>query len=230
MNHTIDQIQNFILRLAGELANSIVQTETIVQLAIALLCIGCGLVAGIAVKRIFKNKITFSERVYPVARKFSEITLKQTPLIFIIIIIFICATVLHQIKHPSVILYFMGILITARVLIKILRVTFFSEFWGKVFAVSVWMIVILFLFDLLEPMSTFLDQIGFKMGKIHITALSIFKAFVVCSVLLFFGNYLSKLLEQKLDNIPELTGSTAVLLVKTAKAYLPHLSSHFDAF
>jgi len=217
MNYSMEQMQSWITQIAQKVMDNIVQPETIIQFVIIFLCIGLGLLAGIAVKNIFKNKITLSDRVYPVVRKFFEVTLKQTPIIFIIIFIFICSTALYQIKYPSAILYFFGIFIATRVLIKIIKSTFFSEFWGKVFAISAWLIVILFLFDLLEPMSAFLDQIGFKMGKIHITALSIFKAFIVCSVLLVFGNYLSELLEEKLDSIPELEGSTAVLLVKTVK-------------
>lgn len=217
MDFTFQNIQNWILKTANGIMDSIMQPETIMQLSIVLLCLGVGLATGIAVKKVFRNKIKLSDRIYPVVNRVFEITLKQLPLIFVVILIFIFLTALQQMKYPYLILYFVGILIATRVLIKIIKFVFFSEFWGKVFAVFIWSFVVLVLFDLLAPMSNFMDQFGFKIGKVHITALSIFKAFFVCSTLLIFGNYLSKLLEQKLGNIPELTGSTGVLLVKTAK-------------
>jgi small-conductance mechanosensitive channel len=213
----LQQIQNWIPRIVKGIIDSITQPETIIQLTIVLFCVGLGLITGIAVKNIFRNKIKISDKTYPIVKKLLEVTLQQAPLIFVVILIFICQTAMQQLKYPVLILYFVGILIVTRVLIKIIKFVFLSEFWGKVFAIIIWTIVLLILFNLLEPMSTLLDQVGFKIGKIHITALSIFKAFLVCSVLLVLGNYLSKLLEQKLDSIPELTGSTAVLLVKTAK-------------
>ncbi|MCK5542144.1 MAG: mechanosensitive ion channel [Desulfobacterales bacterium] len=217
MGYTFQHIQTLAFNIAKEVLNSIIQPEIIIQLSLVLLCVGIGLVAGVAVKNVFRNKIKIPDKTYPIVKKLLEVTLKQAPLIFVVILIFICQTAMQQLKHPALILSFVGILIFTRVLIKIIKFLFFSEFWGKVFAIITWTLVVLILFNLLGPMSSLLDQIGFKIGKIHITALSIFKAFLVCSVLLFLGNYLSKLLEQKLDNIPELTGSTAVLLVKTAK-------------
>ena len=217
MDYTFQNIQNLIPKIAKGIMDSITQPETMMQVLIVLLCVGVGLGAGIAVKNIFRKKIKLSDKAYPAIKKFLEVTLKQTPFIFVVILIFISLIAMQQLNYPSLILYFVGILIATRVLIKIIKFVFFSEFWGKVFAIFIWSLVVLILFDLMEPMSAFLDQVGFKIGKIHITALSIFKAFLVCAVLLIFGNYLSKLLEQKLDNIPELTGSTAVLLVKTAK-------------
>ena len=217
MDYTFQNIQNWILKIVNGIMDSAIQPEIIIQFSIVLLCLGVGFASGVAVKKVFRYKIKFSDKTYPGIKKVLEVTLKQLPLIFIVILIFICLTALQQIEYPALILYFVGILIAARVLIKIGRFVFFSEFWGKVFATIIWALVLLILFDLLEPMSSFLGQFGFTIGKVHITALSVFKAFLVCSVLLVMGNYLSKLLEQKLDNIPELTGSTAVLLVKTAK-------------
>ena len=217
MNYSFQHIENWILKVAKGLIDSITQPETIIQLWIVLFCVGTGLVAGVLIRKVFSNKIKISTETYPIVKKLLEIVLKQAPLIVVVIFIFICQTALQQLHYPALILYFVGILIAARVLIKIVRFVFFSEFWGKVVGIIIWALVLLILFDLLEPMSSFLGQFGFKIGKVHITALSIFKAFLVCSILLVLGNYLSKLLEQKLDNIPELTGSTAVLMVKTAK-------------
>jgi small-conductance mechanosensitive channel len=217
MNYTFQHIQDWIHRTVNGILDSIIQPETIIQFLVVLLCIGIGFAAGIAVKNVFKNKIKLSNRTYPVVRKLLEIILKQTPFIFVAILIFICLIALQQIKYPVFLLYFVEVIIATRIFIKIIKYVFLSEFWGKVFAIFLWSLVVLVLFDLLNPMSSFLDKVGFKIGIIHVTALSIFKAFLVCSILLIFGNYLSKLLEQKLDKIPELTGSTAVLLVKTAK-------------
>ena len=217
MDYSLQNMQIQIFKAVKEILNSITQPETIIQLIIVLLCVGLGFIAGVGVKNVFRNKIKISDTTYPMVKKLLEITLKQAPLIFVVILIFICQTAMQQLKYPTLILYFVGILIVTRVLIRIIKSVFLGEFWGKVFAVVIWALVVLILFNLLEPMSSLLDQVGFKIGKIHITALSVFKAFLVCSVLLVLGNYLSKLLEQKLDNVPELTGSTAVLLVKTAK-------------
>ncbi len=217
MDYTFQNIQTWFFTIAKKVMNSAIQPETIMQLSIALLCVALGLGAGIAIKNVFKNRIRLSDISHPFIRKLFDITLNQIPFIFIAILIFICQAALQQLNYPALILYFIGILIVTRVLIKSIRSIFFSEFWGKVFAIIAWTIVVLILFNLLEPMSSLLNQVGFKIGKIHITALSVFKVFLVCSVLFILGNYLSKLLEQKLDSIPELTGSTVVLLVKTAK-------------
>jgi small-conductance mechanosensitive channel len=217
MDYSFQHIQTWILNLSIKVMDKSTQPETIVQLSIVLFCVGFGFAAGIAVKNVFLKKINISDKTYPTAKKLVETTLKQAPLIFVVILIFICQTAMQQLKYPWLILYFAGVIIATRVLTKIIKSVFFSEFWGKVFAIIIWAIVILIIFNLLGPMSSLLDQIGFKVGKINITALSVFKAFFVCFVLIILGNYLSKLLEKKLESIPELTGSTAVLLVKTAK-------------
>jgi len=217
MNYTFQHMQTWTLGTIKRVVENITQPETILQFAVILFCVVLGFIAGIAVKRVFKNKIKLPNDIYPAIEKLIQVSLQQVSLTFVVVFIIICQTGMQQLKYPVYLLYFTGVLIAARVLIKIVKFTFFSELWGKVFSITTWVIVVLVLFNLLSPMSLFMDQLGFTIGKIHISLLSIFKAFIVCSVLFIFGNYVAKLLEKKLENIPELTGSTAVLLVKIAK-------------
>ena len=121
MDYTWQHIQNWIPKVVRGIIDSITQPETIIQLTIVLLCVVLGLIAGIAVKKIFKSKIKISDKTYPVVKKLLEVTLQQAPFIFVVILVFICQTAMQQLKYPALILYLVGILIATRVLIKIIK-------------------------------------------------------------------------------------------------------------
>jgi small-conductance mechanosensitive channel len=62
-----------------------------------------------------------------------------------------------------------------------------------------------------------LQDIGFSVGRVRLTALSLIKAAIVLVVLLRLGNLLSGYLERRLQSISEITPSTHVLLSKVIK-------------
>ena len=123
MNYSFQNIQDWVLKIIKEVMDSITQPEAIIQLVIVLLCVGMGLVAGILIRKVFRNRIKLSDTTYPSVNKLFEVILKHTPLILVVILIFICLSAMQQLQYPSLILYFAGILIATQILSSLFKFT-----------------------------------------------------------------------------------------------------------
>ncbi|MEX2454243.1 MAG: mechanosensitive ion channel domain-containing protein [Rhodospirillaceae bacterium] len=111
-------------------------------------------------------------------------------------------------------------LLTAWVLIRIVSQLIRDETWGRLFAVTAWTVAALNIVGLLDPTLALLDAASLKVGEIRISALTVIKGVITLILLLWLAHITSRLLEQRVQSLPNLTPSIQVLIGKMIKIVL----------
>jgi small-conductance mechanosensitive channel len=139
------------------------------------------------------------------------------PAIFGIAIVLVCTQVMRQSGYSTFMLSTVATLLAPWVAIKLASSVILDRFWAKLIAVSAWTLAALDILGLLGPAAVFLGGVGFTIGEINLTALSILKVTVLLLVFLRAGIWVGDYLEGKLKNIQDLSPSTSELLSKIVK-------------
>lgn len=139
------------------------------------------------------------------------------PAISGIVLMLISTQVLRQSGVPIFMLTTVTTLLAAWVVIKFASSVILDRFWSKLIAVTAWSLAALDILGLLGPAAEFLDRIGFTIGEINLTALSILKVILILLVFLRLGVWVGDHLEARLRAIPDLSPSTSELLTKIVK-------------
>ncbi len=122
-------------------------------------------------------------------------------------------------------------LLAAWVLIRITSSLIAEPFWARSAAVVAWSLAAMNILHLLDPALTFLDGLAISLGEARISALSILKAFLMVTLLLYGALALSRLVQVRISRVPNLTPSIQVLLTQVTRfalitaAFLVTLSS-----
>lgn len=103
---------------------------------------------------------------------------------------------------------------TAWAVIQLATSVILDRFWSRLIAVSAWTLAALNIVGLLDETLALLESIGFKLGDVHLTLLSIVKAIILLMILLRVVYWLSTRMEQRLNQISELTPSSRLMIVK----------------
>lgn len=111
-------------------------------------------------------------------------------------------------------------LLTAWVIIRLTSSIVKYSVWSKYIAVIAWSIAALSIVDLLEPTTKLLDSFAIQMGGLRISVLSVISGIFTLVILLWLSGALSKTIERKIHELPNLTPSLQVLLSKSAKIIL----------
>ena len=111
-------------------------------------------------------------------------------------------------------------LLTAWVVIRIASLLIHDQTWGRFFAVVAWTVAALNIAGLLDPALKLLDSASLKLGDVNISALTVIKGVITLIVLLWFASVSSRLLEQRVKALPNLTPSVQVLIGKMIKIVL----------
>ncbi|MGB0630889.1 MAG: mechanosensitive ion channel family protein [Alphaproteobacteria bacterium] len=111
-------------------------------------------------------------------------------------------------------------LLTAWVAIRIVSQLIRDPTWGRLFALSAWLIAALNIVGLLSPALLLLDAASLSIGEVRISALTVIKGVVTLILLLWLASITSRLLEQRVQNLPNLTPSVQVLIGKMIKIVL----------
>jgi len=72
----------------------------------------------------------------------------------------------------------------------------------------------LMILDVYEPLLVLMDDIGFDVGDVHVSILSLLKAGLLLLVAMKLGRWTSKYLDKQLHRVPQLTASARVLISK----------------
>jgi small-conductance mechanosensitive channel len=111
-------------------------------------------------------------------------------------------------------------LLTAWVVIRVASQLIRDPVWGKLFALTAWLVAALNILGLLSPALMLLDAASINVGDVRISALTIIKGVVTLILLLWLASITSRLLEQRVQNLPNLTPSVQVLIGKMIKIIL----------
>ena len=108
-------------------------------------------------------------------------------------------------------------LLNAWIVIRLFSSLFPSRFWSRVFAAVAWTVAALSILEVLGPAIAALDSVGITLGKTHLTPLLVFKTILVGSTLLWIALAAARLLQSRIDAIPNLTPSVRSLIVQVSR-------------
>ncbi|MGD9386232.1 MAG: hypothetical protein PVF28_06725, partial [Thioalkalispiraceae bacterium] len=160
-------------------------------LQIGILAVSLGLAFLIA---HFIGKFLFEQTVELDTRNFKRITFRSLKRILFpltaLIVVLISRGILQRYEQPVQLLNFAVPLLLSlggiRLLIYILRKAFkpspLLKAWENIISISVWIIVALYLLDLLPAVRKSLQSIGFKIGSSQFTLLSIVESVVYIAI------------------------------------------------
>lgn len=111
-------------------------------------------------------------------------------------------------------------LLTAWVVIRVASQLIRDATWGKLFALVAWTIAALNIVELLQPTMVLLDAAAVSLGDVRISAMTVIKGAITLILLLWVAAITSRLLEQRVQALPNLTPSVQVLIGKLIKILL----------
>jgi len=127
------------------------------------------------------------------------------------------AYVYIQFDYPDTLISLTTSLITAWIVIRLATSFLRSAFWSRVVAVTVWFIAALNILGWLDYTQSFLDGLALQLGDIRISALSIVNGLISLAILLWFAVFLTRLIDQQVENSQSLTPSVKVLISKISR-------------
>ncbi|NQV56720.1 MAG: mechanosensitive ion channel [Rhodospirillales bacterium] len=111
-------------------------------------------------------------------------------------------------------------LLSAWIIIRLTVVLIRDKMWAKTISLIAWTIAALNIVNLLDPAMAFLDSLDITLGDLRISALIVIKGMMSLAMLVWLASLSSKLLEQRIKTLPNLTPSMQVLFTKLLKVVL----------
>jgi small-conductance mechanosensitive channel len=184
---------------------------------------------------IFSLATYFSRRLQPVLSKRVEklagppdlrpaarLLVLHIRAILFLAIVWLAIGVLVQVTWPSQ-TYFLRLvanLMTAWIVISLSSSLIRNPVLGRFIALFAWGVAALNITGLLDPTIATLDSAAVTLGDLRISLLTVVKGVISFAVLLWGAVALSRLLETRINRIPNLTPSVQVLLTKLTKITL----------
>ncbi|MBU6442930.1 MAG: mechanosensitive ion channel [Alphaproteobacteria bacterium] len=115
-------------------------------------------------------------------------------------------------------------LLMAWVTIRVLSFAVSNPVWSATISFAAWTVAALSILGLLGPLTHQLDAVGFVLGKLRISALTVVRAVLVLGVLLWLTKLASTFLEKRITKAEALTPSLQALLIRILNLALPALA------
>jgi small-conductance mechanosensitive channel len=176
----------------------------------------------------YLTAVTSSEDI----KSFKKITLKTVKrLVFPIsalLLVAIGKTVLYVTQLPT---NYLNIAITLLLSLATIRIIFYTlrkgfapspllKAWENIISTVIWILVALYLLDLLPAILQSLESVGFKLGNNKISLLSIINFFLFIALFFTLAIWLSNTIERRLRSSQNLNASLKVALTKLVKVVL----------
>ena len=150
-------------------------------------------------------------------RNMFDTFIKLLPAIYGLILLGISSLLTRQLGTAPVIINLVSTLLLAWVVIKLATTVILDPFWSRNIAIAAWSLAALNVLGILKPTAAFLDSLGFTIGEVHLTVLSLLKAFIFLFIALRIGRWLGEYIEKRLTKVRGLSESTYVLFSKIVK-------------
>ncbi len=202
------------------LEERVLSPGTLVQAVVAAVAVAMGEAAGRPLRRVAsartEGRMTPGTRVAQAVRA----AIRLIPVAVVIVLLWVSAIAVRRAGGEAFLLAILQTLLVAWLTIQLVTSVLLDRFWSRFIATTAWILAALHIVGVLGPALTFLDEVGFSVGKVHVTVLSLLKAAIVLLVLLRLGSWLGDTAERKLREVSGLTPSTTVLLSKVVKIAL----------
>jgi len=122
--------------------------------------------------------------------------------------------------ESNYLIYAAMLLAGAWLLISVVSHAIRKRFIGRLFAVVVWVFVAASILGIVDDVAAILDGIGFGVGKVRLSVLSVMKAVVFIGFLIWAALGIGNFLDRRIQKVEELTPSLRVLLGKILRIAL----------
>lgn len=184
------------------------------QVAILLAVRLFGSIIGRWVRHLFTQRLAGHEIGNRHLAGLLKSLLRQTPLIFSIFLLWVGIRIAGQIDFATFLMRLVLNLSVAWVTIQMATSVILDRFWSRIIAVTTWSLAALNMLGILDETVALLESIGFTVGEVKLTVLSLMKAVVILLLLLRVVKWFSGYLDQRLSGFAELTPSTRLMLSK----------------
>ena len=137
-----------------------------------------------------------------------------------LIILYVGGLVAGFSKAPHHLITVTVSLLTAWIVIRLTTVLIPNKTWSNLISIAAWIVAALNILHLLDPAMAFLDSLDLTLGELRVSALLIIKSMISLAILLWLATLTSRLLEQRIKSMPNVTPSLQVLLTKILKIVL----------
>ncbi|MGD8366612.1 MAG: mechanosensitive ion channel [Desulfobacterales bacterium] len=214
---TLKNVQTLFLQVKRWAETHLLVWGNLLQAAVAAAAVLAGLLVGKWIRRFLAGHINGRIPGNGYLASIVNALVQQIPLAFAALFLWLSEIAFVHYELNTFILRLALSLLTAWIVIRLAASLILSRFWSRVVTAAAWTIAALNILGILNPTLMLLQDIGFSVGRVRLTALSLIKAAIVLVVLLRLGNLLSGYLERRLQSISEITPSTHVLLSKVIK-------------
>ena len=122
--------------------------------------------------------------------------------------------------ESNYLIYAAMLLAGAWLLISVVSHAIRKRFIGRLFAVVVWVFVAASILGIVDDVAAILDGIGFGVGKVRLSVLSVMKAVVFIGFLIWAALGIGNFFDRRIQKVEELTPSLRVLLGKILRIAL----------
>ena len=124
---------------------------------------------------------------------------------------------LDQADQPSRLAETVAALLSAWLAIRLSTAFLADRGWSRLVATLAWAVAALDITGLLGPTIRLLDHIGMDFGSTRVSLLLVIRAFVALGSLLWLSGALSRVMEKRIQALPDLSPSARVLFTKVSK-------------
>ena len=215
----IDAFHKWLLALKDWIVSNVFIWENLIHLLVQIsVLLGAwivGTILGRWIRRIINARMKESSLRSRHATGFLTRFLGLLPLIFSIFVLWLCVQGVRGIGYKTFLMGMALNLAIAWVVIQLATSVILDRFWSKIIAVVCWLLAALNILGVLDKTVSLLEGIGFTVGDVKLTLLSLIKAVFVLVILLRGVHWVSGLMEKKLATVSELTPSTRLMLTKS---------------
>ncbi len=208
-----------LLALKAWVMSNIFVWENLVQILEQVALILAAWIVGTIVGRWLRRIIISRRKEDVVKGKFITGILARflalLPLIFSIFVLWLSIQTIVRFGQRIFLLNLILNLSMAWVVIQLATSVIPDRFWSRLIAAACWLFAALNILGVLDRTIFLLESIGFTIGDVKLTLLSLIKAIFVLFILLKGVNWVSGLMEKKLATVSELTPSTRLMLTKS---------------
>lgn len=221
LNLDPSKVEKWMTHTQDWVVKNVLTIDTAVQLGVVIACVVVGLILGhFLSSRV--SKIVDRTRFNPYVKNILHRLHRLTGAVFVFFLLFISMISISAVELPlktgiiDAALRLTSAWILIKVAVKIVRNTYMRKFIGS----TVMLIATLSIFGWLDPVSHFLDELGFAVGNSRISALTVFRAFFVTVILSYLALGLAALTERQLDHVTALNAGSRLLISKILRMML----------
>jgi small-conductance mechanosensitive channel len=212
-------VESQLLALKDWLFSELLSLSSLGQLIFIILAFMAAWAARPLITRWISKLGEWKEADFWVTKLAEALALMALPVVWIVLQ-WISSLVAEYAGWPHHLLTVTVSLLTAWIIIRLTATLIRDKTMSKLISITAWTIAALNILNLLDATIAFLDSLSMDMGELHISALTVIKGMMALAILLWLAQMASKMLEQRVSKLPNMTPSVQVLLSKVFKIFV----------